>query len=100
MGISLFPFILLLVRWSEYHVENLFLSVCSAIGVMVSVVPTGSPSRGRDVVVYVFDTNQPSLPTPSYSVLACVSVFVALSRVFHSINSPNNSLLSHSVLLV
>ena len=37
-----------------------------------------------------------------YSVLIFVSVsaFVALSTVFHSINSPDNSPLSHSVLLV
>ena len=34
-----------------------------------------------------------------YSVLVSVSVFRALSTLFHSINSPNNSLLSHSVLL-
>ena len=28
------------------------------------MVPTGSPSRGGDVKVCVFDINQPSLPTP------------------------------------
>ena len=33
-----------------------------------------------------------------YSVLVSVSVFMALSTVFHSINSPDNSPLSHSVL--
>ena len=47
---------------------------------------------------FVFDTNQPSLPTPFSSVLVSVSVFMALSTVFHSINSPENSPLSHSVL--
>ena len=47
----------------------------------------------------MFDINQPSLPTPFYFVLVSVSVFMALSTAFHSINSPNNSLLSHSVLL-
>ena len=57
------------------------------------MVPTGSPSRGGDAVVYVFDINQPSLPTPFYSLLVSASVFMALSTVFHSINSPNNSLL-------
>ena len=36
-------------------------------------VSTHSPSRGRDVAVYVFDINQPSLPTPFYSVLVSVS---------------------------
>ena len=63
-------------------------------------VPAGSPSRGGDVAVHVFDMNQPSLPTPFYSVLVSISVFVALSTVFHSINSPDNFPLSHSVLPV
>ena len=48
----------------------------------------GSPSRGGDVTVYVYDRNQPSLPTAFYSVLVSISVFMALSAVFHSINSP------------
>ena len=61
-------------------------------------VPTGSPSRGGGVAVYVFDINQPSLSTPFHSVLVSVSVFMALSTVFHSMNSPDNSTLSHSVL--
>ena len=34
------------------------------------------------------------------SVLLSVAVFVVLSTVFHSINSPNNSPLSQFVLLV
>ena len=41
-------------------------------------VPESSPSRGGDVAVYVFDINQPSLPTPFYSVLVSISIFVAL----------------------
>ena len=49
-----------------------------------STVPLGSPSHGGDVEVYVFDINQPSLPTPFYSVLASISVFMALSTTFHS----------------
>ena len=56
-----------------------------------SSVPAGSPSRGGDVAVYVFDVNQPSLPTPFHSVLVSFSVFMALSTVFHCINSPDNS---------
>ena len=44
--------------------------------------------------------NELSLPTPFYSVLVSISVFIALSTVFHSINSPDNSLFSHSVLVV
>ena len=45
----------------------------------------------RVVVVYVKDIHQPRLPTPFYSVLVSVSVFMALSTLFHSINSPDNS---------
>ena len=60
----------------------------------------GSPSRSGDVAVYVFDINQPSLLTPFYSVLVSISVFLALSTVFHSVNSPDNPPLCHFVLLV
>ena len=64
-------------------------------------VPTGSSSRGEDVLVYVFDINQPTLPTPLYSVLfSIISVSTSPSTVFHSINSPDNSLLFYSVLPV
>ena len=59
----------------------------------------GSPSRGGDVTVEVPDKNQPSLPHAFYCVLVSVSVFMALSTVFRSINSPDNSPLSHSVLI-
>ena len=63
-------------------------------------VPAGSPSRGGDVAVYVFDIRQPRLPTPFYSVIVSISVFMALSTVFHSIDSSDNSMLSHSALPV
>ena len=63
-------------------------------------VPAGSPSRDGDAAFYVFNINQPSWPTPFHSVLVSTSVFMALSAVFHSIKSPDNSPLSHSVLLV
>ena len=43
---------------------------------------------------FMVDVNRPSLPTPFYSVLVSISVFAALSTVFHSINSPNNSVFS------
>ena len=43
---------------------------------------------------------QTSRACPLLSVLVSVSVFMALSTVFHSINSPDNPPLSHSVLLV
>ena len=55
------------------------------------VVPACSPSRGEDVTVYALFL---------YSVLVSVSVLMAFSTVFHSINSPDNSSLSHSVLLI
>ena len=43
---------------------------------------------------HVFDSNQPSLPPPFNSVLVSVSVFVALSTAFHSINLSDNFMLS------
>ena len=49
---------------------------------------------------FMSDINQLSLPTPFYSVPVSVSVFMALSTVFHSINSPDNSPFSDSVLPV
>ena len=67
---------------------------------VVSVIPAGSPSRGGDVTVYVLDINQPSLRPPFYSAIVSIYVFMALSTVFHSINSPYNSPFSHSVLPV
>ena len=63
-------------------------------------VPASSPSLGVDGMVYVKDRNQPSLPTPFLSVLVPFSAAIALSAVFHSINSPDNSPLSRSVLPV
>ena len=46
------------------------------------------------------DINQPSLPTPFYSVLVSISVFMALLIVFHSTNSPHNSPFSSSVFFL
>ena len=46
----------------------------------------------------VSDVSQQCLPTPFYSVLLSVFVFVAHSTVCHSINSPENSPFSDSVL--
>ena len=66
----------------------------------LSTALAGSPSRGGDVAVYVLDRKQPSFPLLFFSVLVSVSVFMAPSIVFHAINSPDNSLLSYSVLLV
>ena len=44
--------------------------------------------------------DQSSLPASFYSFLVSVSAFWALLTVFHSINSPDNSPLSHSILPV
>ena len=63
-------------------------------------IPAGSPSRGGDVAVHVFDTQRPNLPTPFYSLLVSISVCMALSTEFHSIDSTDSSSLSHSVLPV
>ena len=61
----------------------------------------GSPRAHLHVVgmLRFMTQTSPSLPTPFCSVLVSASVFLALSAVFHSINSPGNSLLSHSVFL-
>ena len=72
--------------------------------VVVGLSPSAQSSRAHHYVVgmlrSVFDINQPSLPTPFIYVLVSVSVFMALLTVFHSIKFPDNSPLSHSVLLV
>ena len=52
------------------------------------------------VLRFVSDINQQSLPTPVYSVLASISVFMAHSTVFHSVDSPDNFPFSDSVLPV
>ena len=67
---------------------------------LLLLVHAGFPSRRGDVVAYVKVINQPSLPTQSYSVIVSISVFMALSTVFHSNNSPDDSPISHSVLPV
>ena len=65
--------------------SNVSTSTCRCSGIDVSsnssssstlpVVLAGSPSRRGDVAVYVFDINQASLPTPSYSVLVYFSLY-------------------------
>ena len=67
------------------------------------VVPAGSPSRGGDVVVYF--RHKPTELGHFFFFLFCpyvlsVSVFMALSTVFHFIISPDNSPLSDSVFPV
>ena len=57
-------------------------------------------SRSGHVAVYVLDIEQPSMPTIVHSVLVSVSVFMALSTVFYSMNSSDNCPLSHSLQLM
>ena len=52
-----------------------------SMAVVVRTSPAGSPSPGADVAVYVLHINQPSLPTPFYSVLVSISVFTAFSTM-------------------
>ena len=71
---------------------------------LVSVCFPASPPRVHLLLVgklrFMSDINQPSLLTPFYSVLVSVSVFMAFSTVFHSINFLENATLFHSVLPV
>ena len=87
------------VDFSLIYIERHCLHPCTVCRTVDSV-PASSPSRGGDVAVDVSDINQPSVPTPFYSVLVSVSVSLALSIVFLSRNSPDNSALSNSVLPV
>ena len=48
--------------------------LCAVFLLLVDTVPVGSPSCGGDVMVYVEDVDQPSLPTPFH----CVPVSVSL----------------------
>ena len=84
------------LQWSLRLCDSLW---CTAVHPALVTVPLSLlvrhrrlPSRGTVVTVYVL--NQPSLPTPFYSVLASISVFMTLSIVFHYANSSDNSPLS------
>ena len=82
-------------------VTRVFSTTCSSINKKIIInCPHRLTFTWWDVAVYVFGIGQHSLATPFYSVLVSISVFMARSTVFHFINSPNNSLLSHSVLPV
>ena len=89
--------------YTDTSVLMLFLwgfQYCLIFNVVLHFVPVDSLLHGGDVAVYVFfEINQLSLHTPFYSVVS-VSVFLALSTVFHSMNSPDDFLLSHAPLPV
>ena len=61
--------------------------------------PWSSPHVMRTLRSTSSDINQSSQPTPFYALLV-ISVLTALSTTFRSINSPNNSTFSHSILPV
>ena len=97
--------VFLLLDWKRplLHVsfgKSTFLTLSELSHVIWFDSPHGLTFTWEDVAVYVFDISQPSLPTPFYSVLVSVSVFTALSTVFNSIKSSDNSMLSHSALPV
>ena len=50
-----------------------FLSTSITMWPLHPLVPAGSPPRGGDVAVHVFDINQPSLPIPFYSLLVSIA---------------------------
>ena len=99
---------------SSFIVKYFFALLCDCVRLSVVTllhilltpfcVPAGSPSRGGDVTVY--GRHKPTEFAHSFfliffnSVLVSISVFVILSAVFHSINSPDNSPFSHSLLPV
>ena len=82
-----------------FSLDRSGLRSCKVLSYIVGV-PAGSPSRSWNVVVYVKCIKKPGLPTPFYSVLVSISVFMAFSTAFHSINSSDNSPLSRSILSV
>ena len=78
--------------------SNMRVDFTSGLITFVRVLPSRITLVG--MLRFMSDINQASLPNPFYSVLVSISVFMALSTVFHSINSSDNSLFSHSVLPV
>ena len=85
-----------------YHLcLSVCLSVSLSLSLSLSLSFTGSPSRGGDVALYFFDIlwHKPTELSHSFLFCSCVCFnLLALSTVFHSTNSPNDSPLSHSVL--
>ena len=82
------------VNWVDSNEDDLPLSL--SLQLLISLL-FESPLAHLHIVgmlQFMSDKNQPSLPTPFYSVLKSVSVFMALSTVFLSINSPYNSVFS------
>ena len=99
---SLYLFLCLCPFQLYFTPEILTITICFPTLTYFCLI--GSPRAHLHVVgmlwLIFFSINQPSLLAPFYSVLVSIYVFMALSTVFHSINSPDNSPLSHSVLSV
>ena len=57
--------------------------MCVCVSLSLSLVPAGSPSRGGDVAVYVFDINEASLPTQCHSVLVSISLLWSFHLYFN-----------------
>ena len=100
------------VSASACHIQHNTRRLCWPLLFSVSIIPPSDVIKPRRVgrphgltitcwgcCGQCLDINQPS-SIPIYSVLVSVSVFMALSTVFHSIHPPDNSPLSHSVLPV
>ena len=68
--------------------------------ILLTRVSTASPSHEGMLRFLSGDINQPRLPTPFILFLVSVSVSMALSTTFYSINFPNNSPFCHYVLPV
>ena len=89
--------------WVSLGDQRVFVYLASRKLRSLPLVPAGSPSRGGNVAVYVFDLSQPSLPTPFFLFEFCSCVYFWLYGPFNYIlfhTSPDNSPLSHSVLLI
>ena len=89
--------------WFVWFCSVWFVCFCSVWFVwfcFVSMSPRTHLHMVR-MLLFMSDINQPSLPTLFfYSSLVSISVFMALSTVYHSINSPDSSQLSCSILTV
>ena len=70
------------------HMSRTPLGYYLALSASMIAIPAGSPSCGG-VSQFMSELTHSFL-----SVLVSVSIFMALSTLFHSINSPNNSVLS------
>ena len=88
------------IQWRFQLLLSLSLSLSLSLPLSLSLVPAGSHLHVVGMLRFKSDINQLSLPTPFNNVLVSISVFMALLTVLHSINSPDNSPFSHSVLPV